>query len=97
MRNKVMEAPEKIYLIRNFTTSTSLNTANDHRGKYLQEWYKSREKYADVEYTRTDAFIDKAFEWLKSNLYNYAGEDGKKNIVPFNDSVFEDFRKYMEE
>jgi hypothetical protein len=48
-----------------------------------------------IEYTRTDAFIEKACEWLKSNLYDYAGEDGKRNIVPFDSSIFEDFKNYM--
>ena len=67
-----MEAPEKIYLIRNFSNSTSLNTTNDYRGKYLQEWYKSREKDADVEYIRTDVVIKKALEWLKKNRKNYS-------------------------
>ena len=41
--------------------------------------------------------IDKACEWLKSNLYDYAGEDDKRNIVPFDSSVFEDFKKAMED
>ncbi len=50
-----------------------------------------------VEYTRTDAFIKKACEWLKSNLYNYAGEDDKRNIVPFDNAIFHDFKKAMEE
>ena len=41
--------------------------------------------------------LDKACEWLKSNLYDYAGEDDKRNIVPFDDAIFEDFKKAMEE
>ena len=48
------DAPEKIYLIRNISTPTSLNTTNDCHEEYLQEWYKEREKDADIEYTRTD-------------------------------------------
>jgi hypothetical protein len=36
-------APEKIYLIRNISNSTSLNTTDDCHEKYLQEWYKGRE------------------------------------------------------
>ena len=40
-----------------------------------------------VEYTRTDAFIEKACEWLKNNLQGIVGG-----------SIYiEDFRKYMEE
>ena len=81
-----MEAPEKIYLIRNFTTSTSLNTTNDNSGKYLQEWYKSREKDADVEYIRTDAFIEKAVDWL-NNFYN---EDTHSYLID------EDIEKFID-
>ena len=65
------QSPEKIYLIRNFPRSTALNTTNDHHGKFLDGWYKSREKDADVEYTRTDVFIDKARKFL---FENYHGE-----------------------
>lgn len=60
---KANKAPKKIYLIRNFSSPTALNTTNDHRGKFLNEWYKSREKDTDVEYTQTDAFIEKALKW----------------------------------
>lgn len=45
----------------------------------------------------TDAFIEKACEWLKSNLHDYAGEDDKRNIVPFDNAIFHDFKKAMEE
>lgn len=88
------DAPEKIYLIRNFPTSTSLNTTNDYRGKYLQEWYKSREKDADIEYTRTDVFIDKVCKWLEENAGSYL-------FYPFCEydkgALLEDFRKAMED
>ena len=46
---------------------------------YLQEPTKVRteKKYDnDVEYTRTDAFIEKAYNWLK----NYAFVDDNKNV-----------------
>lgn len=43
----------------------------------------------------TDAFIEKACKWLKDKLYDYTGEDDKRNIVLFDSSVFEDFRKAM--
>jgi hypothetical protein len=40
----------------------------------------------DVEYTRTEAFINKACEWLENNLQGIVGG-----------SIYiEDFRKYME-
>ena len=83
------EAPEKIYLIRNISTLTSLNSTNDCHEKYLQEWYKGREKDADVEYTRTDVFIDKACEWIKEKW------DDNYTMPIIIDSVINDFKNYM--
>lgn len=40
-----------------------------------------------IEYTRTDAFIEKACEWLKKNLQGIVGGS----------TYIEDFRKYMKE
>lgn len=80
-----METPEKLYLHP---------TA---KGEVGANWLTFQLTNEDVEYVRTDTFIDKACEWLKSNLYDYAGEDDKRNIVPFDDAIFEDFRKAMEE
>ena len=85
---KENEAPEKIYLIRNFPRPTSLNTTNDYHGKYLQEWYKSREKDADVEYNRTDTFIEKAWDWIYDNLLS-ANQQDKSRLY------FEQFVNYM--
>ena len=90
-----MEAPEKIYLIRNFTTSTSLNTTNDHRGKYLQEWYKSREKDADIEYTRTDAFIDKMAIWFNNNFKVHDEYGVISDSFDTKEEMFEDFKNYI--
>lgn len=88
-----MEAPEKIYLIRNISTSTALNTCNDCHEKYLQEWYKAREKDADVEYTRTDAFIERAADWITRNGSYYIGfEQGQPCI---DKDFIEDFKNYM--
>ena len=81
-----MEAPNNIYLFRNPI------------GVILGSWYlDSNAPFEKIEYARKDAFIEKACEWLKSNLYDYAGEDDKRNIVPFDDAIFEDFKKAMEE
>lgn len=86
---KANEAPEKIYLIRNISTSTSLNTIDDCHEKYLQEWYKGREKDSDIEYTRTDAFIEKACEWIKEKW------DDNYTMPIIIDSVIDDFKNYM--
>ena len=83
-----LEAPEKIYLIRNFPSSTALNTTNDHHGKFLYEWYMSREKDADVEYTRTDTFINEAWSWIENNILSSNQQDKSR-------LYFEQFKKYM--
>jgi hypothetical protein len=77
-----MEAPEKIYF-----------SATENGTHYYTEGIPFQREC--IEYTRTDVFIEKACEWLKSNLYDYAGEDDKRNIVPFDSSIFEDFKNYM--
>ena len=75
---KANEAPEKIYLQENTTT--------DCYGEFWPEWFESRAKDSDIEYTRTDAFIEKACSWLENNLRGIVGG-----------SIYmEDFRKYME-
>jgi len=91
-----MEAPEKIYLIRNFSTPTALNTTNDHHGKFLNEWYKSREKAADIEYIRKDAFIEKACEGIKHLLSGYIIKNFNFGNSYEIDTLIEDFKKYME-
>lgn len=93
INNKVMKtnAPKKIYLIRNFSSPTALNTTNDHRGKFLNEWYKSREKDTDVEYTQTDAFIEKARKWFEKQ--NEWFDPSCNRHCDLDD--FEDFKKYM--
>ena len=74
-----MEAPEKIYI------DVSLDSA----------WGMSERSYDnEVEYTRTDAFIEKACEFLKS--YRQDTCDGTGYIASIvNDKTIEDFRKYM--
>ena len=91
-----MEAPEKIYLIRNISTPTSLNTTNDCREKYLQEWYKGREKDADIEYTRTDAFIEKACEFIKDHHHEFSFWNTEEYELGFSTQKFiNDFKEYM--
>ena len=89
------EAPEKIYLIRNISTLTSLNSTNDCHEKYLQEWYKGREKDADVEYTRTDVFIDKACEWLNTCFIGHDEYGVISTQFDTEEEMFDDFKKYM--
>ena len=57
-------APEKIYLRHN------------HKGDICAGWLIFPLTNNDIEYTRTDAFIEKAYNWLK----NYAFVDDDKNV-----------------
>ena len=62
---KANKAPEKIYI------DVSLDSV----------WGMTERLYEEeVEYTRTDAFVEKACEWIKENLlkqtYIYEGEVG---------------------
>ena len=97
---KINEAPEKIYLIRNFPSSTSLNTTNDYHGKYLHEWYKSREKDVDVEYVRKDAFIERVVNFLNYKLDDVVAARLPGTIIPHHiakQELIEDFRKSMKD
>ena len=74
-----MEAPEKIYLVND-----DLNIK--------REWYKTKQVgFETTEYTRTDAFIEKASEWFKIR-YEWIDIDGTRN---YDKSAFEDFKNYM--
>ena len=82
---KANEAPEKIYL-----SAIDLEEV----GHLLTE-LKDRD---DVEYTRTDAFIEKACEWLKESVTNNSKCNriiSKKGMITMG-LLIEDFRAYME-
>lgn len=73
--------------------------ANAPKKIYLQEPTKVRteKKYDnDVEYTRTDAFIEKALAYLNGKFYfnnlHYAVENNTFNCM---EEMFDDFIEYM--
>ena len=80
---KANGAPEKLYLTP------------------LECWaasYQSKEDNS-IEYTRTDAFVEKAVEWLKENITNNTTATqviSRKGCVTMG-MLIKDFRKYMEE
>lgn len=79
-----MEAPEKIYI--------------DANENWLRTYtaFTKKAKGNDIEYTRTDAFIEKACEWLEDNANNYIIEHPFGSDVDFEeDKMIEDFKKYM--
>ena len=75
------EAPEKIYLQENTTT--------DCYGEFWPEWFEARAKDSDIEYIRTDAFIEKAKEYLMEYEFNDSPTiaDRRKRV--------DEFIKYM--
>ena len=78
-----MEAPEKLYLSKNIY------------GTYLYQVPDPDDETA-VEYTRTDAFIEKACEWIKEHKEVVETEDnGIIGWIP--DYFIEDFKKYIEQ
>lgn len=76
---KANEAPKKIYLTQLMLFATPTISSSDN----------------DVEYIRTDAFIEKACDWLiNHNDYICGSTNG---IVKYDmKQLIEDFRNYME-
>ena len=78
------KAPEKIYLDAD---------ENWHR---THTAYTEKAKGNDIEYIRTDAFIEKACEWLKNHyryyMYNPTGE---RLEAFFGGDMCNDFEDYM--
>lgn len=77
-----MEAPEKIYLQQNTTT--------DCYEEWCPEWFEARAKDTDIEYTRTDTFMEKACAYLQKNLWRIVLEEGE-----FRQRFVTDFKNYM--
>ena len=80
-----MKAPEKIYLY-----------PSDRAGEeYEDEWGDKPWGEGYVEYTRTDAFIEKACEKLKKCMYDnlmFQGRLHRKEVI---DNFVETFKNYM--
>ena len=79
---KVMEAPEKVYLLFN--------------RPYLVDYAKLNKRRCEeeVEYTRTDAFIEKACNAYCKVCGHYA-HSVPTHICRHNCRYFSDFKKYM--
>ena len=81
---KANEAPEKIYLYENII------------GRAADYWLREKSSDTDIEYTRTDAFIEKALAYLNEKFYFNNVFYGIVN-TDFNamEEMYDDFRKYM--
>jgi len=84
-----MKAPEKIYLQKNTTT--------DCYEEFWPEWFEARAKDTDIEYIRTDIFIEKAIEWMKESITNNPECNriiSKKGSITIGELI-EDFTEYI--
>jgi len=72
-----MEAPEKLYILFNHPYTVDYTKLNKRRDE------------EEIEYTRTDAFIEKAAEWLK--------EQDEMVGISFTEDFIVRFRNYMKE
>lgn len=84
------EAPEKIYMTPSF---------GDPDNVLLASFSKSHLEYhRDIEYIRTDAFIEKAFEFFGEHLWEYINVKNANCDTFINidgDKLKKDFKNYM--
>lgn len=80
------DAPKKIYVPTCPLSESGLE----------EFWVNHKTFNDDVEYTRTDAFIEKACEWLSKHFYDgcYQFYDNDGMWIDA-DSMIEDFKNYM--
>lgn len=80
------EAPEKLYI-----SYIGYGCFDEGHAVRLNE--------SQIEYTRTDAFIEKACELLTRMIWEVTYEDLEGNYVQHYDKMefIEDFKKYMED
>lgn len=77
-----MKAPEKIYITPNID----------------RKWQSEAIDDESIEYTCTNAFIEKLECWMNENFYQYAGEFAEGILAQFDrtEDAIDSFRKYME-
>lgn len=84
---KANEAPEKIYMTPSFGEPDNV---------LLASFSKSHLNFhRDIEYTRTDAFIKKATEWLRKNADSYTWYNEFEGESGMTDDFIDDFKDYM--
>lgn len=91
---KENEAPEKIY-IQSFNVSEE-DAKFERLFCFDDIWTEEPEPgQENIEYTRTDAFIEKASEWLKKNADNYTWYDETEGESGMIDEFIDVFKNYM--
>lgn len=91
-----MEAPEKIYL-------QACGDCNDDDCKNCKfedlednaTWCMDKIFDKDIEYTRTEVFIDKAEKWLDEHIFDYVYAKEWGQGVGIEGELFDDFRNAM--
>ena len=78
-----VNVPEKIYLFKNLVTETP-----DDR------WLSKKSCNDDIEYVHTDAFIEKAAEWIKNKAENYIVDTPLCSYFDYKRAV-ENFKEYI--
>ena len=78
-----MKIPEKVYI-------------DDFGSGFSHGWHTEHSYERDIEYIRTDAFIDKACVKLKKLMYDNLMFQGRLHREEVINNFVEDFKKYME-
>jgi hypothetical protein len=95
-----MEAPEKIF-IQSFNVSEEDAKFDKSKLFFDDVWTEEPEprlenpRTENIEYTRTDAFIEKAAEWLKNNADYYTWYDETEGESGMVDGFIDYFKSYM--
>lgn len=80
---KANEAPEKIYI------------SYEGYGVFGEDGSTERTKNSQIEYIRTDVFLEKATEWLRKNADNYTWYDEMEGESGMIDGFIEVFSNYI--
>lgn len=90
---KANEAPEKMYIPKKIYLPYK-------DGKVIGLVKETGSPYksgvdGNIEYTRTDAFVQRAAEWLKENADHYVGHYLNDDDTYIDESFIEDFKNFM--
>lgn len=86
---KANKAPEKIYLqVCGDCNDNNCENCNFEDLEDNVTWCKDKIFDKDIEYTRTDAFIEKAWNWIEDNMLSSNQQDKSR-------LYFEQFENYM--
>jgi hypothetical protein len=89
LKDKDMEAnevPEKLYL----------DTTDNPDNVWLRA-FRLPFNTCGIEYTRTDAFIEKATDWLEDHIYEYLKTNKTWNEADYDPQLIGDLRNYLKE